>query len=339
MNANRALRLAVVGLGLVATISGTAAKFHQAKIFFQNETLLIGYELERTVGIVQLFHSTNPVAKSADWKFAKLAPGDSSLHGSFNISSYSQANDTGYFQLRTVEWKAPAAFVWIQPGGYLMGSPDTEAERFTDEGPQHHVTVDSGFWLSQYEVTQKKYQSITGFNPSRAQGLPDNPVENISWVEAMDYCRRLNQAAMNAGKLPQGYEFRLPTEEEWEYACRAGTTTAYSYGDDVEDLSEHGWYADNSGSTPSPVGSKKPNPWGLYDMHGNVFEWCYTRYKAYPGGKIRNLSIDYRAVRSGAFICPPTILRSATRFESAPAVSRSWLTGFRVALAPIIEGH
>lgn len=150
--------------------------------------------------------------------------------------------------------------VWIPPGSFEMGSNRGEA----DEKPVHRVTIKKGFYMGKYEVTQKQWQAIMGNNPSYFKG--DNlPVEKVLWDDAQEFIKKLNE-------ISDRYTFRLPTEAEWEYACRAGTT-----GDYAGDLDEMAWYENNSGKQTHPVGMKKPNGWGLYDMLGNVFEWCQDR--------------------------------------------------------------
>ncbi|MBI4570177.1 MAG: formylglycine-generating enzyme family protein, partial [Planctomycetes bacterium] len=153
----------------------------------------------------------------------------------------------------------------LRPAGtFLMGSPADETGRWTCEGPQHRVNV-SAFLMGKYEVTQHQWQAVMGSNPSEFTnaGL-DAPVETVSWDDCQKFCEK-------AG-------LRLPSEAEWEYACRAGTTTRYSFGDAESALAEYAWHDANSGGTTHPVGQKKPNGWGLYDMHGNVWEWCEDWY-------------------------------------------------------------
>lgn len=220
--------------------------------------------------------------------------------------------------------------VRIPPGRFWMGSPDGEAGRYDDEGPRREVFIEEGFWLSKYEVTQAQFESLMGVNPSNALPDPNRPVERVSWNDAVKYCALLTEREQRAGRLPPGCVYRLPTEAEWEYACRAGSETAFSFGDDKSQLSRYAWWSENGGTT-HPVGQAEVNAWGLHDMHGNVFEWCLDKYEAYPGGKIRGTA-ERRVVRSGAFYCPWYILRSACRFESSLPSSVSSLVGFRVAL-------
>jgi len=162
-------------------------------------------------------------------------------------------------------------FVLIPAGEFMMGSPSNEEDRYDDEGPVHEVTIGNAYYLGKYEVTQEQWVEIMGDNPSKFEG-DSNPVECVSWDDVQEFVKKLN-AKEGTDK------YRLPTEAEWEYACRAGTATTYSFGDDESKLSDYVWYYENAGSkTTHPVGQKNPNPWGLYDMHGNVWEWCQDRW-------------------------------------------------------------
>jgi formylglycine-generating enzyme required for sulfatase activity len=155
---------------------------------------------------------------------------------------------------------------------------------------------------------------VMGTNPSNFKGS-QNPVEKVSWDDAVEFCRNLS--AMPAEKKA-GYIYRLPTEAEWEYACRAGTTTEYSFGDSDSALGDYAWYDENSGRTTHPVGGKKPNPWGLYDMHGNVFEWCQDWHGDYPSGSVTDPTGaavgSYRVYRGGSWDYYSGVCRSAIRF-------------------------
>lgn len=191
--------------------------------------------------------------------------------------------------------------VWIPCGTFTMGSPDSEPARYSDEGPQTRVTISRGFWMGKYEVTQGEYLAVMGSNPSYFTtqdwfGNPispdlSRPVEQVSWNDAVAYCAALTTRERSAGRLPAGYVYQLPTEAEWEYACRAGTTTPFYYGNELRSGMANfdgryeyppcggvplSCYNPNGillGRTTS-VGSYAPNAWGLYDMHGNVWEWC-----------------------------------------------------------------
>jgi formylglycine-generating enzyme required for sulfatase activity len=232
---------------------------------------------------------------------------------------------------------------WIVPGQFAMGSPPEEAGRDLDEGPQTKVTITRGFWMGTREVTQEEYRTVQGANPSTFVGDPQRPVERVTWREAMDYCDRLTRLQAEAGALPAGYAYRLPTEAEWEYACRAGATSRFSFGDDPDSrrLGDYAWFGDNSESTTHPVGTKQPNPWGLSDMHGNVLEWCLdAATSSLPGGSVT----DYRApaggslriARGGSWLYGAKSCRSANR-DNYGENSRCIDLGFRVVLAP--TGH
>ncbi len=182
--------------------------------------------------------------------------------------------------------------VWIPPGTFVMGSPTNEVDRFDVEGPQMAVTISRGFWMGKYEVTQSEYLAVIRSNPSYfntnngyAEDL-SRPVDSVAWIDVTNYCAQLTQREQAAGRISANWVYRLPTEAEWEYACRAGTSTRLFYGDDpgYTELGNYAWHVDHDGQT-HPVGQKLPNPWGLYDMYGNVWEWCHDWYgPRYPGG-------------------------------------------------------
>ena len=219
---------------------------------------------------------------------------------------------------------------WIKLGTFIMGSPSDELGREDDE-IQHEVTLSKGYWMGKYEVTQAQYEAVMGTNPSKWKGA-DLPVEMVSWNDAMVFCAKLTEIEKAAGRLPQGYEYTLPTEAQWEYACRAGTTTALNNGKNLSDewecpeMDEVGWYYDNSGKKTHPVGQKLPNAWGLYDMHGNVWEWCLDWYPGYEGSN--------RMVRGGSWCNYAKGCRSANRNSNNPSSSHGSL-GFRVALSAV----
>jgi formylglycine-generating enzyme required for sulfatase activity len=230
--------------------------------------------------------------------------------------------------------------VFIQPGTFTLGSPLDEEDRYPDEGPQTTVTISHGFWMGSHPVTQQEYTSITGNNPSYFTGDPTRPVEQVSWTDATNYCRLLTQRELSAGRISAGYQYRLPTEAEWEYACRAGTSTRFYYGDDPSyaDLAAHAWCADNSDDQTQPVGQKPPNPWGLYDMCGNVWQWCQDWYGTYPGGSATDpqgsATGTGRILRGGSYYDPGWLCRSACRIDDNPAANYYDNYGFRVVLAP-----
>lgn len=204
-------------------------------------------------------------------------------------------------------------FVLIPSGEFHMGDEK--------EGPVHLVVISKPFYLGIYEITQAQWKAVMGKNPSRFKG-DDRPVENVSWEDAKKFIRRLNAR--------EGREiYRLPTEAEWEYACRGGTTTEYA-----GNLEPMGWYRDNSKKKSQPVGKKQPNPFGLYDMHGNVWEWCSDVYGAYPNASVTDPTGSRsgwrRVYRGGSWSSNPQSCRSAERFFMSPEISKDNL-GFRLA--------
>jgi len=245
----------------------------------------------------------------------------------------------------------PSSLVLIPPGRFIMGTPAAEQGRAESEGPQTHVTFTYWFFIGKCEVTQAEYNDLMGTNPSMFTDLPTLPVERVSWRDATNYCGKLTQALGAGGVLPASYVCRLPTEAEWEYACRAGTVTRFSFGDDSDGLASYryAWHALNSDGITHPVGTKLANPWGIHDMHGNVREWCWPQGK-YPGGAVVNpegvppVAPDGPAElfpRGGGALSSPVsekTLRSGSRREywgtvASPTAAGPY-TGFRVVVAP-----
>jgi formylglycine-generating enzyme required for sulfatase activity len=218
--------------------------------------------------------------------------------------------------------------VLIPAGEFLMGSPDSDKNASGDEKPQHRVRITKPFYLGKYLVTQEQWEAVMGTNPSYYKG-PRNPVEDVSWEDCRGFVEKLS-AKTGGGK------FSLPTEAQWEYACRAGSTTRYCFGDEESGLGEYAWYGENSGNTTHPVGGKKPNAWGLYDVHGNVWQWCQDWY---DGGYYANSPTDdptgpsggsFRVFRGGTWFYPAGACRSAYRYGGEPGLRDSGL-GFRVS--------
>jgi len=219
----------------------------------------------------------------------------------------------------------------IPAGTFTMGSKENSNEK-----PVHEVEISKAFYIGIYEVAQAEYKAVMGNNPSNFNGT-NAPVENVNWIDANNFCRKLEEKERAAGKLPKGYEYRLPTEAEWEYARRAGSKGKYCFGDDVMQLPKYGWFTNNSDSKTHPVGLKKPNAWGLYDMHGNVWEWCKDWYGDYAAGKAKdplNSSLGSgRVGRGGSWDDWASRCRSAYRNGNSPGY-RNIAIGFRVVLAP-----
>ncbi|MBQ7178626.1 MAG: SUMF1/EgtB/PvdO family nonheme iron enzyme [Victivallales bacterium] len=236
--------------------------------------------------------------------------------------------------------------VKVEKGDFMMGSPSTDNDRDSDE-TQHRVYITRDFWLGKYEVTQEQYQAVMGGNPSFFDCDDRYPVECVSWYQAMEFCYRLTDRERAAGLLPEGYEYTLPTEAQWEYAAHGGNKSmGYKYSGS-DNLDEVGWYVDNSGGfggkTTHPVGEKAPNELGLYDMSGNVREWCrdHCEWKSEVMSDtycddVRDplCSSGARCVnRGGDWGLSARLCRVASRCCSDPATCRSSI-GFRVALAP-----
>ena len=182
--------------------------------------------------------------------------------------------------LREMGWKDLAdQWVWVEHGSFLMGSPDSEPGREPDESPQHEVVISKGFYMGKYSVTKGQWESVMGIRSgedvSKRSSSETCPAVFISWNDVQEFLSRINQ-------IDEQINYRLPSEAEWEYACRAGTDTMWSFGEDRHILGEYAWYIDSESDADNQhaaeVGTKKPNPWGLYDMHGNVWEWCNDAY-------------------------------------------------------------
>ncbi len=219
-------------------------------------------------------------------------------------------------------------FVWIPAGSFVMGSESAQWGE-NSERPAREVTITHGFWMSRYEITQAQWATVMGTtNPSY---FPDpdgrSPVESVSWYDVQAFVSKLNRLALGT--------FRLPTEAEWEYACRAGSTTEWSFGNDGTDMAGHGWCYENEGFRPRPTGSLAANAWGLYDMHGNVMEWCQDPYDAgaYAWSDATDpmvfLRSPFRVARGGSWYHMRHQARSAYRYYGLPDY-RAKMIGFRI---------
>ena len=229
--------------------------------------------------------------------------------------------------------------VLIPKGTFMMGSPESEQGHNENEN-QHEVTISKDYYLGVYEVTQAQYEKVMDKNPSYFQGAivgnenADLPVDDVSWYDAVEFCKKLSD-------LPEekkaGRVYRLPTEAEWEYACRAGSKTAYSFDDEEGLLPEYGWFNRNSSDRTHTVGLLEPNAWGLYDMHGNVWEWCSDWYGDYPKGAVSDPTGpkegSSRVFRGGSWGDRAASCWSALRHWNGPG-GRSNSFGFRLALSP-----
>ena len=249
--------------------------------------------------------------------------------------------------------------IWCDPGIFEMGSPEEELGRGANE-TQHQVILSKGFWIGKYEVTQAQYAAIMGINPSvekfgHQYGVGENyPVYGVRWKDATNFCAKLTVLEKDAGRLPDGYEYMLPTEAQWEYACRAGTVRAFNSEKNLSNeircsnMNKVGWYLDNSDNQSHPVGERRVNNWWIYDMHGNVAEWCRDccDYSAgvvtstYVDGISDPLSTsgDYHIMRGGAWNSYPGECRSADRYYGGePEEEGACTHGFRVALVQVLS--
>ena len=251
-----------------------------------------------------------------------------------SILANSQTNATGRYKSATSQTivlpgDVPLELVWVPAGSFTMGRYADETGSNANESPQHQVTLANGYWMGKYEVTQAQWLSVMGSNPSYFTGDLNRPVERVSWDNVQSFIIALNA-------LGQG-TFRLPTESEWEYACRAGTSTRFYWGDDasLSQIASYAWYTGNSSSTTHPVGQKLPNAWGLYDMSGNVLEWCedwfHSDYTGAPADGSAWLSPagSTRVIRGGGWSDYAAFCRSALRYNVDPTVAYDY-SGFRI---------
>jgi len=241
------------------------------------------------------------------------------VFGLFGCGSKDIAAESATF---TLPGGATMEMVWIAPGTFTMGSSPPHSGGGDDEGPPHLVTIRQGFYLGKVELTQGQWESVIGTRPwagqSQAVKDPYYPTVYISWDDMQAFMAKLNQGE---GKSV----YRLPTEAEWEYACRAGTTTRWSFGDEESQLGDYAWYEANVGEeeVAHRVGTKRPNPWGVCDLHGNVWEWCGDWYGSYTSGSqtdpVGPSTGLYRVLRGGSFEYPAEYARSANRGHILPA--------------------
>jgi formylglycine-generating enzyme required for sulfatase activity len=223
--------------------------------------------------------------------------------------------------------KAQLKMRLIPAGSFLMGSPGGETDSYDDEAPQHQVTISKSFYMGIYEVTQVQWAAVMGTRPSGFGYIADNPVEQVSWDDCQKFIQKLNTMGLGT--------FRLPTEAEWEYACRAGSTTRFPWGEDPSYnlIGQYAWYSSNSSSKTQTVGLQKPNAWGLFDMNGNVYEWCSDWYASYGAEKQTDpkgpTTGSGRVIRGGGWSIYPQYCRSANRDDDSPS-SKFDNLGFRL---------
>ena len=229
----------------------------------------------------------------------------------------------------------PIQMIWVKPGAFTMGSPVGEPSRSSDE-PQHFVRISQGFWLGESELTQAQWRHVMGENSNPSENKRAGfPVESVSWTNATKFCLTLTEAEKAIGRLPVGMSYQLPTEAQWEYACRAGTVTTYSFGRKLNEFN-----ANVSGESTQRINSYKPNAWGFYDMHGNVSEWCADWYRKYPDeasdepvGSVSVSKPGFRVHRGGSWRFTADHSRSASRQSNGSSHSATDL-GFRLSLRP-----
>ena len=247
----------------------------------------------------------------------------------FDVSINSQSKDANEVPHENHNDYYAGTFSWIPSGKLSIWVPYAEEQRV--------VEVEHGFWLGQYLVTQEIYTQVMGANPSFTDSESDLsnqclPVNNVSWLDAVAFCKALSILSASQGTLPSGYEYRLPSEVEWEYSCRAGTSSAYYFGDEPSELHNHAWFRGNSGKKIHPVGLKKPNPWNLFDVYGNVREWVGN---SFVNTLLNDSEQDeFRISRGGAYMKTAVECQSSTRSTNS-LYHRFRNLGFRVALARV----
>ena len=260
----------------------------------------------KIISIDDHYHST----VGSVWSFTTGEGGDPTEDREFNLTD-----------------EVAITMVWIPAGSFMMGRRDNEQDSDEDEDSRHEVNIENGFWMGKYEVTQGQWETVTGGNPSHYDG-ENRPVEYVSWNDIHGFLSLIDDG------------FRLPSEAEWEYACRAGTDTRFYWGDDpgYEDIDDYAVYGNNHPQGTADVGTKRPNSWGLYDMSGNVWEWCeddyYSNYDGAPDDgspRIGNPRTSYRVLKGGSWGAGGRSCRSAERNWYRPYL-RSFYSGFRLVL-------
>ena len=329
-----------------ASVADTVAALQQQGIpvFIYPLTVQLKKE-QRLVGGAIRFAITGPpgdytVFSSTNlWDWSEFGVSANPLGSILIADTTAQFSPQKYYRVERLS--VPANLAFIAPNTFTMGSPTSEVGHQSDEGPQTVVTLSHGFWIGKFPVTQAEYLAVTGENPSGFPGDLSRPVESVSFFAASNYCAQLTLQDLSAGRIPLGSHYRLPTEAEWECAARAGTSTRFYYGDDptLSRLSDYAWFGAHDGATTHPVGQKLPSAWGLYDMAGNVWEWCQDWYGTYPGGSVTDPQgpasnpIGWKVIRGGAWEASEFDCRSASRnIEAASPFISDFIIGFRVVL-------
>jgi len=336
----------VFGWLVVSRAESAGGEVRSVRVSQEGNRVLFRYELVRTEGTGPVDVVLKLTIQGKEYTAEKL-----SLEGDVGKVSPGPNKGITWHVLRDfprglhgdIEWEltAPRAkqtkvdaiagieftFAYIAPGTFMMGSPSSEPGRDSDER-QHRVTLTKGFYMQTTEVTQGQWKAVMGSNPSHFKDCGDYcPVERVSWNDCQEFIRKLNQ-------LAGANRYRLPTEAEWEYAARAGSSARWSFGDNEAQLKEYAWYTENSGGKTQPVARKKPNAWGLYDMHGNVWEWCQDGYGDYPSGSVTDptgsSSGSDRVGRGGSWDHYAKFCRSAYRYSHTPDYRFNFL-GLRLA--------
>jgi formylglycine-generating enzyme required for sulfatase activity len=335
--------LSLAWLAIAPRVAAQAQVSLGLQVFAAHSTL----SLTGAVGTVYLVQYATNLSPSNQWTDRTLLLAQQG--GSRWTDPAFPSPRQGFYRAVRVQLPADTNLVFIPPGTFTMGSPANEALRSPDE-TQHTVRISRGFWMEKYLVTQGDYLKVVGTNPSHFQGDLTLPVESVNWYQATNYCALRTQQERAAGLIPANCAYRLPTESEWEYACRAGTTTAFYLGSSLRSGQANfdGQYeydvalgeVNNPNGVfltkPTPVGSYGANPWGLYDMIGNLLEWCQDWYGPYftgtvtdPQGPVTGTS---RVFRGGSWLVNARYCRSAQRAIYNP-VDLSSGVGFRVVLA------
>ena len=322
------LTLAIVALGGTLEVPATAlVSFAEERFTLQDGTAFKGRLTQETLTVKTRFGALQlpSTALTAIRVVQDAASGGTPVTAERAPGTAPSGTKSGTLVSTGETWRNSLGieFVLIPAGKFMMGS-DKGGD---DEKPVHEAHLSKPFYLGQYEVTQGQWQAVMGHNPSRFKGDPNLPVEQVTWEDVQAFIRRLNARE-------SGTTYRLPTEAEWEYAARAGTTTDYSFGDDPRLLGEYAWYAENAERKTHPVGQKKANAWGLHDMHGNVWEWVQDWYsKPYPSGTVTDpqgpASGSIRVYRGGSWITHARNCRVSYRNDQAPG-GRVVYVGFRL---------